>query len=159
MSNNNENNTTWIFDNETGLRFVFVSSLDATPVSRSNGCYLHDCPGCSNIWALSPYRHTSGVVSRTIPVREGGVVVDHIISASRLGDSCWCGVPFPTQTPQQVTEIQARSNVKKALRVALSREGEEPSVVEEIQTLRGKVTSKMMALLRGERSSKVRGSS
>jgi hypothetical protein len=60
--------------------------------------------------------------------------------------------------PQQVTEIQARSNVKKALRVALSREGEEPSVVEEIQTLRGKVTSKMLALLRGERYTKVRGS-
>ena len=158
MTNNNKNNTTWKYDNETDLRFVFVSSLDGTPVSRSNGCYLHDCPGCSNIWALSPYRHTTDAVSRTTPVREGGIIVDHIITASRLGDACWCGVPFPTRLPQQVTEVQARSNVKKALRVALSREGEEPSVLEELQTLSTKITPSLMRLLRGERSPKARGS-
>jgi hypothetical protein len=157
MRNNNQNNTTWIFDNETGLRFVFVSSLDETPVSRSNGCYLHDCPGCFNIWALSPYRRISDVVSRSIPLREGGVVVDYIIAASRLTDACWCGVPFPLEGPQQVTEIQARANVKKALHTALSREGEEPSVLEEIQTLRSKITPSLLRLLRGENSTKAQG--
>lgn len=153
MSNNN----TWKYDKETGHRFIFVNSTSATPISRSNGCFLHDCPGCSNIWALSPYRNTSDVVSRTVPIREGGFTVDYAIDAARLADACWCGVPFPIQTGQQVTQSQARANVKAALRIALSREGELPSVVEDIQTLGAKVTSSMMRRLRGERSKKVKG--
>ena len=153
MSNNN----TWKYDKETGHRFIFVNSTSATPISRSNGCFLHDCPGCSNIWALSSYRNTSDVVSRTVPIREGGFTVDYAIDAARLADACWCGVPFPIQTGQQVTQSQARANVKAALRIALSREGELPSVVEDIQTLGAKVTSSMMRRLRGERSKKVKG--
>jgi len=153
MSNNN----TWKYDKATGNRFVFVNSISATPISRSNGCFLHDCPGCPNIWALSPHRNTSTVVSRTVPVREGAAIVDFAIDAARLADACWCGVPFPTQTGQQVTQSQARVNVKAALRIALSREGELPSVIDDIQTLGTKVTSSMMRRLRGERSKKAMG--
>ena len=154
---NNEKKNTWIYNRNTDTYWVVVPSLVNTPVSQSTGCNLYDCPGCSNIWELSPYRRTSEVISRTTPVREGGQVVGHVISSARLADACWCGVPFPGVIDKMVSEIKARANVKAALRVALSREGEEPSVVEEIQTLRGKVTSKMMQLLRGERSSKAQG--
>ncbi|MEE2758968.1 MAG: hypothetical protein VYA86_03195 [Candidatus Thermoplasmatota archaeon] len=150
-------NNTWKYDKATGQRFVFVNSISATRISRSSGSLLHDCPGCPNIWDLSPYRSTSKVVSRTVPVREGGEVVDFAIDAARLVDACWCGVPFPTQIGQQVTQSQARANVKAALRIALAREGELPSVVEDIQTLGTKVTSSMMRRLRGERSKKAMG--
>ena len=156
MSNIVENQNTWMYDKETGLRYVFVPSISSTPVSRSNGGHLYDCPGCSNIWSLSTFRNPSDVVSRTTPVREGGVTVDFAISAARLSDCCWCGVPFPKEVSQQITDIQARANVKAALRIALSREGESPSLLDDIQTLRTKVTPTVLRHLRGERS-KVRG--
>ena len=159
MSNNNEQKNTWNYNRKTDTRWVDVLSEADTPVSRSTGCLLHDCPGCSNIWALSPYGRTPNVVSRAAPLRDEdtGKNIGFIITAARLADACWCGVPFPEESAQSVTENQARNNLKAALRIALAREGEKPTVVDEIQTLRGKITPSVLHLLRGERKAKAEG--
>jgi len=152
-----EKKNTWVHNPKTDTRWVEVPTLADTPVGRSTGCNLHECPGCSNIWSLSPYTRTNTVVSRTTPVRENGKIVDHIISAARLAGACWCGVPFPGVLVKRVTEEQANVNVKTALRIALANEGEELGVLEELQLLRTKITPSMMRLLRGERTRKAEG--
>ena len=149
--------TRWNHDPKTDIRWVDVPSLANTPLSRSTGCSLHDCPGCTNIWALSPFRSTTQVVFRTTPVRAGGMVVDYAISAARLPDTCWCGVPFPREFQQKVTLIQTRANVESALRSALISMNEKPSIIAEIQNLRKKVTQSMLRKLRGERRASAKG--
>jgi len=156
MSDNKKN--TWAYNKNTDSRWVDVLSEADTPVSRSTGCLLHDCPGCSNIWALSPYARNTDVIYRPSNLLdENGKVIGFLITAARLADACWCGVPFPGDSLRAVTEHQARANIKAALRIALSREGENPSVVEEIQTLRGKITPSLLRQLRGEKPSKAGG--
>jgi hypothetical protein len=142
----------WNNDPKTDSRWVDVPSLANTRKSRSTGCGLHECPACGNLWSLSVVRSTVEVLFRTVPVREGGVVVDHIVTGARTVNHCWCGVPLPGDALQSVTDNQARANAKSSLRLALSAIGEEPSIVEEIELLATKVSRSMLDRLRGERS-------
>ena len=98
----NESKNTWYYNRNTDTHCVDLLSEADTPVSRSTGCLLHDCPGCSNIWALSPYGRTTDAVSRKSPLYcdETGKEIGFIITAARLADACWCGVPFPGEFPR-----------------------------------------------------------
>jgi len=143
----------WINNPRNGSKSTIVNSLENTPVSRSTGNLLHQCPGCNNLWAISSYRPVAGdsVFFRTSPARQNGELT-RVISDARHPDFCWCGVPFPGTTAVQVSQSFAVANLHAALRSALSLMGEKSSVLDEMQILTTKVTSSMLRKLRGERS-------
>ena len=143
----------WINNPSTGSKITLVNSLENTPVSRTIGCLVHECPGCKNLWALSAFRPVAGdsVLFRTSPARQNGEVI-RVISDARHPDFCWCGVPFPGITAAKVSQSLAVANLHSALRSALALMGEKSSVLDEMQILTTKVTSSMMRKLRGERS-------
>ena len=143
----------WINNPRNGSKSTIVNSLETTPVSRSTGNLLHQCPGCNNLWALSSYRPVAGesVFFRTSPARQNGEMT-RVISDARHPDFCWCGVPFPGTTAVHVSQSFAVANLHAALRSALSLMGEETSILDEMQILTTKVTSSMLSKLRGERS-------
>ena len=143
----------WINNPRTGSKLTIVNSLENTPVSRSTGNLLHQCPGCNNLWALSSYRPVAddSVLFRTSLAQQNGEMT-RIISDARHPEFCWCGVPFPSANAVEVSQPLAVANLHSALRSALALMGEETSILDEMQILTTKVTGSMLRKLRGERS-------